>query len=112
MAGLIRVLLIGVAIPALGFAVAAWVISDVNADLAKEGLPAIQEICGLDAARSHQEVREACAEFAPIQLLRTASVYAGLFGIAIPILFWLGSLVAGESRSRIAIVFCPVPLRG
>jgi Zn-dependent protease with chaperone function/tellurite resistance protein len=105
MAGLIRVLLIGLAIPALGFAVAAWVISDVNADLAKEGLPTIQEICGLEAAQSQQEVREACAEFAPIGLLRTASVYAGLFGLVIPVLFWLGSLVAGKSRPRIAIVF-------
>lgn len=105
MAGLIRVLSIGVAIPALGFGVAAWVISDVNADLAKQGLPAIQQICGLDAAQSHQEVRKACAEFAPIRLFRTASIYAGLFGLAIPVLFWLGSLVAGNSRSRVAIVF-------
>jgi Zn-dependent protease with chaperone function/tellurite resistance protein len=107
---LVRVLLMGVAIPALGFGVATAIITSVNADFAKEGLPAIQEICGLDAAQSLAEVREACADYSSIRLLRTVSVFTGLVGLAVPALFWVGSLVVGNSRSRIAMVF-PILVR-
>ena len=35
--GLVRVLLITLAIPAVGYLVSVWIINDVNTDLAKEG---------------------------------------------------------------------------
>jgi len=102
---LLQVLLIGVAIPAVGFIVSWWIISDLNADLRKQGLPSVQEICELDAASADEELRGACTELAPIRFLGTASVYTGLLGISIPILFWLGSAFAGKSRSRLLAVF-------
>ena len=58
--GLVRVLLITLAIPAVGYLVSVWIINDVNTDLAKEGIPPIETTCSmcnapgsLDTSLSH-----------------------------------------------------------
>lgn len=102
---LLLVLLFALAIPVVGYITSWWILSDINTDLATEGLPTMQEICDSQAALTNEEVKKACAEVAPIRFLGTASVYAGALGVSIPVLFWFGSVLAGKSRSRISTVF-------
>lgn len=105
MKGLIRVVLVGVAIPAVGYLISFLVLADLNSDLAKENLPPIHEICAVEAARTVGEVRALCAEVWPISVLRRASIIAGIAGGSMPVLFWLAALVAGQHRQRIATIF-------
>lgn len=105
MKGLIRVVLFGVAIPALGYLISVLVLSDLNSNLAKQNLPPIHEVCEADTARSINEVRELCADISPVSILRNASIIAGIAGGSIPVLFWLAALIAGQHRHRIAIIF-------
>ena len=48
--GLVMVLLITLAIPAVGYLVSVWIINDVNTDLAKEGIPPIETTCSMSEA--------------------------------------------------------------
>lgn len=100
-----RVLLIVLAIPAIGFGISTWIISDVNSEFVGEDIPPIQEICALEEARADPDLNAACSEFDNILLLQSSSIYAGMLGVAIPGLFWLGSLFAGSNRSLLAFVF-------
>jgi Zn-dependent protease with chaperone function/uncharacterized tellurite resistance protein B-like protein len=100
-----RILLVVLAIPVVGFAISTWIISDVNSDFISEGLPSLQEICAIEQAQAEPEVQAVCSEFGNIVLLQRASIIVGLFGITIPSLFWIGSLVAGSNRSRLALIF-------
>lgn len=104
----IQVLLIGVAIPAVGFAVSSWILSDVNNGLAAEGLPSSDQLCRLDLVLSDSEMRAACDQLGRVQFLKAASIYIGLFGLSIPVLFWLASTFVGNSRSRLAATFPPL----
>ncbi|MCC6528933.1 MAG: M48 family metalloprotease [Pseudomonadales bacterium] len=115
MPGLLKVLLVAVAIPVIGFAVSFFILNDVNQDLKVQGMPDVTLLC--DAVRSGQlgnevtpDLRGACQEVANIVLLGQGSVFAAVIGIFIPLLYWLASVLAGESRKRIAAVF-PVVLR-
>ena len=96
------VLLIALAIPIVGFGISTWIISDINSVLPSDSLLSFQVICDLEEARADEDLRAACEEFDNILLLRSSSTYAGLLGIAIPSLIWLGSLLAGSHRSRLA----------
>ena len=100
-----RVLLIVLVVPIIGFGISSWIIIDVNSELARENLPSIQAICAFEDLSIDSEVQAACEEFDAIALLRSSSIIAGLLGIAIPGLFWFGSLLAGSNRSRLAAIF-------
>ena len=100
-----RVLIIALAIPILGFGISTWIISDTNSELASENLLPVQAICAFEELSTDADIQSACAQFDNIMLLRSSSIYAGLLGIAIPGLFWLGSLLAGTYRSRLALIF-------
>ena len=102
---MLRVLMIFLAIPIIGFGISTWIISDANSELASENLPSLQAICAFEELNTDSDVQSACAEFDNILLLRSSSIYAGLLGIAIPGLFWFGSLLAGSNRSRLALIF-------
>lgn len=102
---MLRVLLIALAIPSVGFGVSTWIISDINSGLAAEDIAPFQVICALPEAQTDPDLRAACAEFGGIELLQSASIYAGLLGIGIPLLFWLGSAFAGSHRARLAAIF-------
>ena len=84
---LVRVLLITLAIPAVGYLVSVWIINDVNTDLAKEGIPPIETTCSMSEALADPDIPAFCDEFAPIALLGNASLAAGIIGIAIPIVY-------------------------
>ena len=106
--GLVMVLLITLAIPAVGYLVSVWIINDVNTDLAKEGIPPIETTCSMSEALADPDITAFCDEFAPIVLLGDASLAAGIIGIAIPIVYWIASIFAGRSRRRIAVMFPPL----
>ena len=98
---MLRVLLIVLVIPLIGYGISTWIIADLDAQAARV-------VCSSVLVESDPEVRSACSDIAPILMLQSASVYAALLGIGIPILFWLGSAFAGSNRSRLAIVFPPL----
>ena len=102
---MLRVLLIVLAIPIIGFGISTWIISDANSELASEDLPPFQTICASEDLSADVDIQAACAEFDNILLLRSSSIFAGLLGIGIPSLFWFGSLLAGSNRSRLALIF-------
>ena len=102
---LLPVLLVGLAIPVFGFIVSAWILADVASDLRDQGISSVQELCATNSLRPGPALRQFCAYINPIQLLRKGSIYAGLFGIGVPALFWLASAFVGNSRSRIAVIF-------
>lgn len=115
MPGLLKVLLVALAIPAIGFAVSFFILNDMNQALKSEGISDVTLLC--DVVQSGQlgneataELRGACQEVANIVLLGQGSVIAAAIGILIPVLYWLASIFAGENRKRIALLF-PVVLR-
>jgi Zn-dependent protease with chaperone function/uncharacterized tellurite resistance protein B-like protein len=107
-AGLIKVLLLAAAIPALGYGVGHWIMGDLNTQLAADQLPPYGVICTNAEALSSADVRSFCDEFRLIALLRPASIVAALMGVSIPLLYWLASRYAGTDRHRIARIFPPL----
>ncbi len=115
MPGLLKVLLVALTIPAIGFGVSFFILNDLNHALESEGISDVTVLC--DGVRSEQlgnkvtaELRGFCQEVASIELLGQGSVTAAAIGILIPVLYWLASVFVGESRKRIAQLF-PVVLR-
>lgn len=106
--GLVRVLLVTLAIPAVGYLVSALIINDVNTDLAGDGIPPIETICSMSEALTDPDLTAFCDDLAPIALLGDVSLAAGIIGIAIPIVYWIASIFAGRSRRRIAAIFPPL----
>lgn len=113
--GLFKVLLVALAIPAFGFAVSFFILNDMNKGLQAEGVPDVTFFC--DVVKSGKlgndattDLLGACQEVTNIKLLGQGSIIAAIIGIFIPLLYWLASVFAGESRKRIAAVF-PAVLR-
>ncbi len=106
--GLFKALLVGLAIPAVGYLISFWITSDVNADLAIDGLPPFAVLCADAETLALQGVEAACDEFSTITLLGDASIIAAILGISAPVLYILGSLIAGTSRTRLALIFPPL----
>jgi len=105
-----KVLLIAIAIPAIGFAVSFFILNDMNQDLQAQGGPEVTVLCeavraGQLGSRATPELHEACQEVINIVWLGRGSVIAALIGIFVPLLYWLACVFAGESRKRIAAVF-------
>ena len=112
--GLVKVLLVALAIPAIGFAVSYFIISDMNAGLKAEGINVTALCEAVSTGRLETaltaELSGACQEVANIVLLGKGSILAAVMGIFIPVMYWLASVFAGESRKRIAAIF-PIVLR-
>lgn len=107
-AGLIKVLLVALVIPAVGYGVAEWIFGGLNAELAAKGYPSYHAICGNPQALADAEIRAFCDNFAMIGLLRPASIVSALIGISVPLLYWFASRYAGTDRERIARIFPPL----
>ncbi len=112
---LLKVLLVAVAIPAIGFAVSFAILSDLNHALKAKGMPDATLLCnyvgsGKLGNEATADLQGACQEVANIELLQRGSVIAAIIGTLIPLLYWSASVFAGESRKRMAEVF-PVVLR-
>lgn len=106
--GLIKVLLIALVIPAVGFGVGEWIFGDLDAELAAEGYPSYRVICANAEALANANVRAFCDEFAMVTLLRPASIISALIGVSVPLLYWFASIYAGTDRKRIARIFPPL----
>jgi Zn-dependent protease with chaperone function len=106
--GLLKALLVSLAIPAVGYLVSAWIIGDINSGLAKDGLPSMAVLCADAKVLALQGMRRACNEHFTIKLLGDASIFAAILGVTAPVLYIVGSFVAGKSRSRLASIFPPL----
>ncbi|MCA9421694.1 MAG: M48 family metalloprotease [Nitrospira sp.] len=109
-AGLLKVVVVALAIPIFGFVVSFIIINDINRGLNAEALPEVTVICdtvrtGKLESEAVSQLSSACQEFFNIELLKLASMVAGSIGILIPTMYWFASVIAGESRKRIAAVF-------
>ncbi len=71
-------------------------------------MPPIETICSMSEALADPEITAFCDDLAPIALLGDVSLAAGIIGIAIPIVYWIASILAGRSRRRIAAIFPPL----
>ena len=66
--GFIKALVLLVAIPIFGFLVSNWVLSDINKEIADDGVDYIGRICAPEVIPQFKEV---CDEIAPIMWLKT-----------------------------------------
>lgn len=108
--GLLKVLLVALTIPAIGFAVSFFIIEDMSKELRADGMPDVTIFCdavrsGLLGSETTAELKGACQEVTNIELLGKASVVAAIIGVFIPVIYWLASIYAGVSRKRIAAIF-------
>ena len=108
--GLLKVLLIAVVIPVIGYAVSFFILNDMNRDLKAQGIPDVTLFCkavqdGQFGSEATADLRGACQEVTNIMLLGQGSMIAAGIGICIPLLYWLASVFAGENRMRIATIF-------
>jgi len=112
--GLIKVLLVALAIPAIGFAVSFFIINDMNQALQAEGIDVVTLCDAVKTGKLDNETTSdllgACQEVENIVLLGQGSILAAVVGVIIPIMYWMASVFAGESRKRIAAIF-PLVLR-
>ena len=106
--GLLKALLVSLAIPAVGYLISTGIIGDLNSDLAKDGLPSMVVLCADIRVLALQGAKGACDEYDTIKLLGDASILAALLGVTVPILYIVGSFLAGKSRSRLAAIFPPL----
>ena len=90
---LIVVLLVGIAIPIIGYLISFWILGDMNRDLAKSNLPSMEVICSNQRALQDSGIAGACAEFDSITLLGNASIWAGVLGVLIPLISLFGSFI-------------------
>lgn len=114
-----RVLLLLVlllAVPAIGYSVASWVQSKDNAqlrDVLQEQYPDAPQsrIDGItvDAlcTRANPDLSEICSSNENLRLMRGASVWAALVGFAMLVLIWLAGTVAKSNRTLLLLVFKP-----
>jgi hypothetical protein len=112
--GLIKVLLVALAIPTIGFAVSFFMINDMNQALQAEGIDVVTLCDAVKIGKLGNETTSdllgACQEVENIVLLGQGSILAAVIGVIIPIMYWMASVFAGESRKRIAAIF-PLVLR-
>ena len=104
--GLLKVLLVTLAIPAIGYAVSFFIINDMNKELLAKGISDVTVLC--DAVRTGKlgnaltsDLAGACQEVGNIELLGQGSVIAAIIGIFIPVLYWLASVFAGEETEGV-----------
>lgn len=102
------VLLVGIAIPIIGYLVGFWILSDTNRDLAEASLPNIEVICSNERAQQSSQVAAVCANFNPIILLRDASIWSGVLGLTIPFVSLFAAVMCGTKRERLSIIFPPL----
>jgi Zn-dependent protease with chaperone function/tellurite resistance protein len=109
--GFIKLILITVGIPILGYLVSLGISNDLNNDLKKELPITYEEACSLSIAQEDAGLKSACDEYSNIVLLGTSSKWAGGLGLSIIIIFSISSLIAGRNRKRLSLIFPPlIPL--
>ncbi len=105
----IKALALLIIIPAFGYGVSVWVLSDLNQSIAASGGNyTIAELCGAEIASSEPQIRQLCSEVSPILLMRTVSIISAIVAAALLISFIVLATVVGTDRAKIARVFPPL----
>ena len=87
--GFIKLVLITVGIPILGYLVSLGISNDLNNELKKELPITYEEACSLSIAQENAELKSACDEYSNIVFLGTSSKWAGALGLSIIFIFWI-----------------------
>jgi Zn-dependent protease with chaperone function len=108
---LLPLLAILLAVPVLGWVVSTAIIAHVESTLPTGGRPiTVAEVCNNLWLRSDRKIVGFCNEIENLQLMTDASVGVAAAVIALPLLYWLASLIIGSSRVGLAWIF-PVIVR-
>lgn len=107
--GFIKALLLLVAIPIFGFVVSIWVLSDLNKDIASEGIKyTINQLCSPEILSQSPKLQPMCDEVAPIFWMQTGSIVSAAIAVILLLSFILFASLAGKNRTRIAKIFPPL----
>jgi Zn-dependent protease with chaperone function len=105
----LKALVLLVVIPLFGFGVSRWVLHDMNAELAKENANlTIRQLCTPEMLSQFPSLQALCDEVQPIFWMQNCSIISGVTAILLLLSFIFFSVVAGKSRTRIAIIFPPL----
>lgn len=96
-------LAVTVAIPVIGFLVAYWIISDINAQFGAGANVVL--VCQVQQFSGNAELQGFCDELLDIVLLRDASIWAGVVALGLMAVYLISSLVAGSNRWLNAFIF-------
>jgi Zn-dependent protease with chaperone function len=94
------------AIPIVGYLAAYGILADLSSPL--KGRMSLEAFCMLPNVMADKGLQSACEDVRNIVLLRDASIWAGVASIALMLLYWVASLVAGKNRNLNAIIFPPL----
>jgi Zn-dependent protease with chaperone function/uncharacterized tellurite resistance protein B-like protein len=110
--GLVKVLLILLVIPAIGYGVSLYILNDLNKAIEIKGFPDVVAFCNSaqtgPAGITISNFKGACEQVLKADLLGLVSTIAAMIGIFIPVMYWLASLISGKGRKRIAALFSNV----
>ena len=96
-------------IPIIGFGIAEWVLSDINAEFTAQGMAiTISELCTPAIIAQNTDVAQLCSEVNPVFWLKNSSIVSGIAGIALLMSFVIVARSAGQSRTKIAKLFPPL----
>lgn len=93
-----------VAIPVVGYVIGSWIISDINADLASDGVT-VAQVCEFQKSTGEKSLEAGCNEYRLIWLLRESSVWAGVVALALMGVYLVASLICGKNRKLNAAIF-------
>lgn len=96
-------LAVTVAIPVIGFLVAYWIISDINAQFGAGANVVLA--CQVQQFSGDAELQGFCDELLNIVLLRDTSIWAGVVALGLMAVYLISSLVAGSNRWLNAFIF-------
>lgn len=105
----LKALMLMIIIPIFGFGVSKWVLYDINAEIAKTNADlTICKICTSEMLSQFPSLQTLCDEVSPILWMQNGSIFSGIVAIILLLSFVFFALVAGKSRTRIAIIFPPL----
>lgn len=102
---LIIALTLTMIVPAGGYFLSGQIMGEIDAGLIADGFPPFRILCAMPEAGSDGDLFAFCAEMKGLRLLMTVSIVAGIFGIGIPLVFLLASILAGKDRRRLSMIF-------
>ncbi len=94
------------AVPLLGLITSYGIVVSVEANLSKGGAPvSVAEVCANTTLRANRDVGAFCNQADELFHISDASIASGLAALALPILYWLSSILLGSSRIGLAWFF-------
>ncbi|MCB2184209.1 MAG: M48 family metalloprotease [Desulfobulbaceae bacterium] len=105
----LKALILMIVIPIFGFGVSKWVLYDLNAEIAKQNADfTISKICTPEVLSQLPSLQSVCDEVSPILWMQKGSILSGIIALLLLLSFVFFALVAGKSRTRIAVIFPPL----